>query len=158
MNESEYDELKRLRAENIRLRDLLAHYGIATDEPAPSITQKPSLSLEEKVNLFAVCFRDARMCSLGDGSVPLLARAATSLCAVGNGTVNIATRRSINVPNVRTANFNLLGIMIFIGILKVRIPMNVMWLESMQFLRTTRAIFFVATSMTRAASMDIKMM
>lgn len=36
--------------------------------------------------------------------------------------------------------------------------MGAMWLESMPFLRTARAIFFVAISMTRVASMDIKMM
>lgn len=57
MNESEYDELKRLRAENARLRALLARHGIAADEPKPSIPQKPLLSLEEKVNLFRSLFQ-----------------------------------------------------------------------------------------------------
>lgn len=57
MNESEYDELKRLRAENMRLRALLARHGIVADEPASSIPQKPSLSLEEKVNLFRSLFQ-----------------------------------------------------------------------------------------------------
>lgn len=57
MNETEYDELKRLRAENMRLRALLARNGIAADEPTSSIPQKPSLSLEEKVNLFRRLFQ-----------------------------------------------------------------------------------------------------
>lgn len=56
MTETEYDELERLRIENARLRALLARHGIAADEPAPSIPQKPSLSLEEKVNLFRSLF------------------------------------------------------------------------------------------------------
>lgn len=57
MDESEYDELERLRIENARLRALLASHGIAADEPKPSIPQKPSLSLEEKVNLFRSLFQ-----------------------------------------------------------------------------------------------------
>lgn len=57
MNESVYDELKRLRSENARLRVLLARHGIAADEPKPSIPQKPLLSLEEKVNLFRSLFQ-----------------------------------------------------------------------------------------------------
>lgn len=48
MNESEYDELERMRIENARLRALLARHGIAADEPAPSIPQKPSLSLDNR--------------------------------------------------------------------------------------------------------------
>lgn len=57
MTETEYDELERLRIENARLRALLAQHGIAIDEPAPSMPQKPSLSLEEKVNLFRSLFQ-----------------------------------------------------------------------------------------------------
>lgn len=57
MYETESDELKRLRAENARLRALLSQYGIAVDEAAPSIPQKLSLSLEEKVNLFRSSFQ-----------------------------------------------------------------------------------------------------
>lgn len=57
MTETEYDELERLRIENARLRTLLARHGIAADEPVPSIPQKPSLSLEEKVNLFRSLFQ-----------------------------------------------------------------------------------------------------
>ena len=57
MDESEYDELERLRIENARLRALLASHGIAADEPKPSIPQKPSLSLDEKVNLFRSLFQ-----------------------------------------------------------------------------------------------------
>lgn len=57
MNETECDELKRLRIENARLRALLAQHGITIDEPAPSIPHKPSLSLEEKVALFRSLFQ-----------------------------------------------------------------------------------------------------
>lgn len=57
MNETMSDELSRLRAENARLRALLAQHGIAIDEPAPSIPQKLSLSLDEKVNLFRSLFQ-----------------------------------------------------------------------------------------------------
>lgn len=57
MNETEYDDLKRLRIENARLRSLLAQHGIAIDECAPSVPQKLSLSLEEKVNLFRSMFQ-----------------------------------------------------------------------------------------------------
>lgn len=53
MNESVYDELKRLRSENARLRALLASHGIAADEPKPSIPQKPSLS-QTKVYLLSL--------------------------------------------------------------------------------------------------------
>ena len=52
MSATEPDELKRLRAENARLRALLALHGIAADKPEPSSPQKPKLSLEEKVTLF----------------------------------------------------------------------------------------------------------
>ncbi len=57
MYATESDELKRLRAENARLRALLSRYGIAVDEAAPSIPQKLSLSLEEKVTLFHSLFQ-----------------------------------------------------------------------------------------------------
>ena len=57
MNETECDDLKRLRIENARLRSLLAQHGIAIDESVPSVPQKPSLSLEEKVNLFRSLFQ-----------------------------------------------------------------------------------------------------
>ena len=57
MRDTDVNEFERLRAENARLRALLARHGIATDEPEPSITQKSSLSLEEKVNLFRSLFQ-----------------------------------------------------------------------------------------------------
>lgn len=57
MYETESDELKRLRAENARLRSLLAQHGITIDVPAPPIPQKLSLSLEEKVALFRNLFQ-----------------------------------------------------------------------------------------------------
>lgn len=56
MHETESDELKRLRAENARLRALLAQHGIAADEPEPT-PRKPVLSLEEKVALFRSLFQ-----------------------------------------------------------------------------------------------------
>lgn len=57
MNETEYDELKRLRAENARLRALLAFHGIVADEPEPSSHQRLLLSLEDKVALFRSLFQ-----------------------------------------------------------------------------------------------------
>lgn len=57
MSETDIDELKMLRAENARLRALLANHGIAVDEPSPSSPRKPMLSLEEKVTLFRNLFR-----------------------------------------------------------------------------------------------------
>lgn len=51
------DELSRLRAENARLRTLLACHGIAADEPEPMSPQKSVLSLEEKVALFRSLFQ-----------------------------------------------------------------------------------------------------
>ena len=56
MNETMSDELSRLRAENARLRALLARHGIATDEPEPA-PRKSVLSLEEKVALFRSLFQ-----------------------------------------------------------------------------------------------------
>lgn len=56
MNETMSDELSRLRAENARLRALLACHGIAADEPEPT-PRKPALSLEEKVTLFRSLFQ-----------------------------------------------------------------------------------------------------
>lgn len=56
MNETVSDELKRLRAENARLRALLARHGIAADEPEPA-PRKSVLSLEEKVALFRSLFQ-----------------------------------------------------------------------------------------------------
>lgn len=56
MNETMSDELSRLRAENARLRTLLACHGIAADEPEPMSPQKSVLSLEEKVALFRNLF------------------------------------------------------------------------------------------------------
>lgn len=53
---TDIDELNRLRAENARLRALLASHGIVADSPKPSLPQKPKLSLEEKVNLFRSLF------------------------------------------------------------------------------------------------------
>ena len=44
------------------------------------------------------------MCSLGDGLVPPKVKAAISRYALGNGIGSIATRKSINVRNVPTAN------------------------------------------------------
>ena len=57
MNETMSDELSRLRAENARLRTLLACHGIAADEPEPMSPQKSVLSLEEKVALFRSLFQ-----------------------------------------------------------------------------------------------------
>lgn len=57
MNETVSDELKRLRAENARLRALLAQHGIAADEPENMSPRKPALSLEEKVTLFRSLFQ-----------------------------------------------------------------------------------------------------
>lgn len=57
MNETVSDELKRLRAENARLRALLAQRGIAVDEPENMSPRKPALSLEEKVALFCSLFQ-----------------------------------------------------------------------------------------------------
>ena len=57
MNEAEFDELRRLRVENARLRALLLHHGIAIDDLTPSKPQRAVLSLEEKVKLFRSLFR-----------------------------------------------------------------------------------------------------
>ncbi len=57
MHETESDELKRLRAENARLRALLAQHGIAVDEPENMSPRKPALSLEKKVALFRSLFQ-----------------------------------------------------------------------------------------------------
>lgn len=57
MNETMSDELGRLRAENARLRALLARHGIAADEPENMSSRKPVLSLEEKVTLFRSLFQ-----------------------------------------------------------------------------------------------------
>lgn len=57
MNETMSDELSRLRAENERLRALLARHGIAADEPENMSPRKPALSLEEKVTLFRSLFQ-----------------------------------------------------------------------------------------------------
>ena len=51
------DELSRLRAENARLRALLAQHGIAVDEPENMSPRKPALSLEKKVVLFRSLFQ-----------------------------------------------------------------------------------------------------
>ena len=48
MNESEYNELEKLRIENARLRALLVQHGIMVGESHKA----PALSLEEKVALF----------------------------------------------------------------------------------------------------------
>ena len=56
MSGTESDELTRLRAENARLRALLARHGIAADEPEPE-PRKSVLSLEEKVALFRSLFQ-----------------------------------------------------------------------------------------------------
>ena len=56
MNETVSDELKKLRAENARLRALLARHGIAADEPEPA-PRKSVLSLEGKVALFRSLFQ-----------------------------------------------------------------------------------------------------
>ena len=50
------DELYRLRAENARLRALLAQHGIPANGPKTKVS-KPNLSLEEKVKLFRSLFR-----------------------------------------------------------------------------------------------------
>lgn len=57
MNETVSDELKRLQAENARLRALLAQHGIAADEPENMSPRKPALSLEKKVTLFRSLFQ-----------------------------------------------------------------------------------------------------
>ena len=57
MNEAEINELNRLRAENARLRALLAQHGIAADKPESALPRKPTLSLDEKVSLFRGLFQ-----------------------------------------------------------------------------------------------------
>lgn len=51
------DELNRLRAENAKLRVLLARHGIAFEESVSVTTPVPALSLEEKVALFRGLFQ-----------------------------------------------------------------------------------------------------
>lgn len=65
------------------------------------------------------------MCLPVGGLVQQLVKAVISRYALGNGTVNIATRESINVRNVPTANSSRLDIMTFIGILKGKTQMDV---------------------------------
>lgn len=55
MNESEYNELEKLRIENARLRALLAKHGIVVEESTSSAVS--TLSLEEKVMLFRSLFQ-----------------------------------------------------------------------------------------------------
>lgn len=55
MNESEYNELKKLRIENAQLKALLAQHGIVVEEPTSSVVS--TLSLEEKVALFRGLFQ-----------------------------------------------------------------------------------------------------
>ena len=55
MNESEYNELKKLRIENTQLKALLAQHGIVVEEPTSSVVL--TLSLEEKVVLFRSLFQ-----------------------------------------------------------------------------------------------------
>ena len=55
MNESEYNELEKLRVENARLRSLLAKHGIVVEEPTSSVVS--TLSLEKKVALFRSLFQ-----------------------------------------------------------------------------------------------------
>ena len=55
MRDTGIDELKRLRAENARLRALLAQHGIVVEEPTSSVVS--TLSLEEKVALFRGLFQ-----------------------------------------------------------------------------------------------------
>lgn len=55
MNEIESEELKKLRAENARLRALLTKHGIVVEEPTSSVAS--TLSLEEKVALFRGLFQ-----------------------------------------------------------------------------------------------------
>ena len=55
MNESEYNELEKLRVENARLRALLAKHGIVVEEPTSSVVS--TLSLEKKVALFRSLFQ-----------------------------------------------------------------------------------------------------
>lgn len=55
MNESEYNELEKLRIENARLRALLTKHGIVIEESTSSVVS--TLSLEEKVALFRGLFQ-----------------------------------------------------------------------------------------------------
>lgn len=55
MNESEYNELEKLRIENARLRELLTKHGFVVEEPTSSVVS--ALSLEEKVALFRSLFQ-----------------------------------------------------------------------------------------------------
>lgn len=55
MRDTGIDELKRLRAENARLRALLTKHGIVVEEPTSSVVS--TLSLQEKVALFRSLFK-----------------------------------------------------------------------------------------------------
>lgn len=55
MRDTGIDELKRLRAENARLRALLTKHGIVVEEPTSSVVSM--LSLQEKVALFRSLFK-----------------------------------------------------------------------------------------------------
>lgn len=158
MSGTESDELGRLRAENARLRALLAQHGIAADEPENMSPRKPVLSLEEKVTLFRSLFQGREDCLLGDGSAQRQARADTSQFAVGNGIGSFATRRNSNAPNVRTASFSHWDMMTFTITSKVKIRMGAMWSVSMRYFRIIPVASYAATSMTRIASMVIKRM
>lgn len=62
MNEAEFDELRRLRVENARLRALLLHHGIAIDELIPSMPKSPILLLSRRWDCFVVCSWSTGLC------------------------------------------------------------------------------------------------
>lgn len=99
------NELVRLREENARLKELLRKHGIAYEASTSPIvpTQKlmPQLSLEEKVALFRSLFRGREDVFARRWYSPKTEKMAISRYAHGNGIQYIATRRSINVRNVR---------------------------------------------------------
>lgn len=120
-------ELAQLREENARLKELLRKHGIAyeasTSPIVPTQKLKPQLPLEDKVRCFGAFFEVEKMCLPDVGIVRSLIRAAISLYARGNGIQCIATRRNINVRNVRIASFSNWDIPMFTPILKERTRM-----------------------------------
>lgn len=157
MNETMSDELSRLRAENARLRALLAQHGIAADEPE-NTPRKPVLSLEEKVTLFR---------SLFQGREDVFARRWFSNSTGKSGYQPVCSRewnrefcdkKKFKCTECPNREFQPLGYNDITVTLKAKILTGEMSLAYMPFCRTIPVGFYVVTSMTRAVSMVIRRM
>lgn len=151
------DELYRLRAENARLKALLAKHGITADEAAPVISQSV-LSLEEKVRLFHNLFRGREDVFARRWNSPATGKSGYQPVCIKEWNQAYCDKKKHKCAECPNREFQSLGYNDIYRHLEGKDPNGRDVVGVYAILEDNTCHFYVAISMIRVVSMVIKMM